>query len=282
MTTLACCNYWKTGLQIFKIEASGSLVTIPLAGIDTCTRMSGSGISRDGLFLYRACIEDNKVIKIRVSDGAATRIGTSQGWSQPHSTTVDDAGNIYVTVTGSDAIRRIDPVTDEVTHVFSVKGPGEIVLDGKGNMFLTQVLYTTSPPTCQVLKISAAFKVTTLATNCYGILNGNVGPSALAVDSTGNVYYSADDYFIYRIDTRGETKKFIRPSATTVSMGFATRMLVRGSMLYTVLYSGPDPSPDTSPVGMVSIYTGVTFPPTLQPTRQPTMQGLVLSLDAAT
>ena len=137
--------------------------------------------------------------------GSTDGTGASARLSSPNSVAVDGAGNLWVADTGKELIRMISPA-GVVTTVAGVAGPAGstdgtgtaalfsaptgIAVDSAGNSYVADTSNDT------IRKIAPGAVVTTLAgsvgttgtTDAEGTAALFSGPTAVAVDSAGNVY----------------------------------------------------------------------------------------------
>ena len=149
--------------------------------------------------------------------GPATRARLDE----PETMVVDYKGNVYVTVDGSERVRRIDadgvittlagngtptstgdsgPATQASLHT-----PYGLALDRRGNLYVSEL------EGCRIRKIDPSGVITTFAGNGLCEFSGDRGPalkagfaapSGLAIDSEGNLYV-ADGTRVRRIDPSG-------------------------------------------------------------------------------
>ncbi|HYC88740.1 MAG TPA: NHL repeat-containing protein [Thermoanaerobaculia bacterium] len=231
--------YVSSGLQIFKVTPNGTVTT--LAGTmfqghqdgpgSTATFLfvNGLGLSPDGSLLYVAD-QGNDAIRAITLPGAvvSTFAGKANGrgyadgtglaaqFSNPTDSVLAPDGNLYVTDTFNNRIRKITPAGVVTTFVGGTRGnmdgtgtsaqlsdpTGIAVGDDGGNW----VFYVTDLENDNVRKITQAGVVTTVATG----MNGAYG---VAVAADGDVYVS---------ETYGHTiKRIDMPSGTvTVVAGF--------------------------------------------------------------
>ncbi len=136
--------------------------------------------------------------------GSADGTGSAARFNGPTAVAVDSSGNLYVSDTVNDTIRKISSggvvttlagaaglggVLDATGTAARFYGPTGVAVDSSGNV------YTADPGAYVVRKITSAGVVTTLAGN-LGIAGSNDGtssatfrgPQGLDVDSAGNVY----------------------------------------------------------------------------------------------
>ena len=139
------------------------------------------------------------------SSGSDNGTGPAARFNNPNGVAVDTAGNVYVTDTTNNTIRKITPAGAVTTLAGtagssgSTDGPGTTValfsapfgvaVDTAGNV------YVTDTPNHTVRKISPAGAVTTLAGTAGedGLTDGTTGarfnyPYGVAVDAVGTVY----------------------------------------------------------------------------------------------
>lgn len=166
--------------------------------------------------------------------GTAGMKGTSNGkgaaalFSSPTGIAVDGSGNLYVTDTGNDTIRKIDAAgqsstiagtpgmagsNDSTGSAASFNGPTGIAVDPSGN------LYVADSGNDTIRKISSAAAVTTLAglpgqsgnVDAFGIGARFNGPTGLTLDSAGNLYVN---------DTGNYSGRMISPTGSVTTVIF--------------------------------------------------------------
>jgi len=146
--------------------------------------------------------------------GTNDGVGGDARFNQPQGIAVDRAGNVYVSDTGNNTIRKITPA-GLVTTLAGLPGPGGdkdgtgsaarfntplgLALDGETNLYVADRLNG------RVARITPAGVVTTLASSFAGGWDGGGpgGPAGVAVDATGNVYVA---------DTGDQVVQVIAPS----------------------------------------------------------------------
>ncbi len=97
--------------------------------------------------------KDNFVVREITPDGRVTTIAGKSGvpgfvdgkrdaarFNDPHGIAVDDFGNLYVTDTGSQAVRKISTSGDVTTIARGLSNPESIALDGAGAVYVTDSL----------------------------------------------------------------------------------------------------------------------------------------------
>ena len=139
--------------------------------------------------------------------GYTNATGTNAEFDQPGSAAVDAAGNIYVTDSGNDLIRKITPagvvttIAGQAGNDISLDGtngnalfasPNGITIDSQTNLYVTD-----SDNTIRRMTLAGTnWIVTTIAgqTNSYGSADGlgtNAllwGPEGISADTNGNLY----------------------------------------------------------------------------------------------
>ena len=160
--------------------------------------------------------------------GSTDATGTAALFSAPTGVAVDAAGNIYVSDTGNETIRKITPAgvvttlagsagaagsVDSAGTAAQFSSPTSIAVDGAGNIYVADEGNDT------IRKVATSGVVTTLAgsAGARGHLDATGtaaqfdGPNGVAADSSGNVYVA---------DTNNETIRKISPSgAVTTFVG---------------------------------------------------------------
>jgi sugar lactone lactonase YvrE len=213
--------------RIRKISSGGVVTTVagpgPQAGQLGIFQPVGVAVDSTGNIYVGQ--RDQTIRKIRSSDGFITTVaglsgssgsadgtGSAARFYQPDSTAVDGAGNVYVTDTLNDTVRKISSngvvttVAGEAGSIGSTDGsgnaarfntPGSVAVDEAGNLYVADTRNNT------IRKITSGGAVTTLAgTTGYPGLGSTDGtgsearffsPSGLTLDSAANVFV-ADTY----------------------------------------------------------------------------------------
>lgn len=158
--------------------------------------------------------------------GSSDGTGPDASFSSPQGVTVDSAGNVYVTDTNNQIVRKISPngvvktLAGNVGVTGSADGTGKeaefdlpsgIAVDDAGN------IYVADSNNQSIRKITPAGVVTTLAgaAGSPGSTDGSgssarfSGPQGVAVDETGNVYVA---------DTNNQTIRKISPTGLVTTL----------------------------------------------------------------
>jgi uncharacterized protein (TIGR03437 family) len=140
----------------------------------------------------------------------------------PGGLAVDSAGNLYISDTLNNRVRKVD-TTGAITTIagdgtFAFKGegvqgtsaelswPGFLAFDSVGNLFIDDNL------NYRVRKLTPAGIITTVAGTGNPLSSGDggqaiaagVAPSGVAVDGAGNIYISQSNSTIRKVDTTGK------------------------------------------------------------------------------
>jgi len=152
------------------------------------------------------------------SAGSANGTGAAAQFNQPIGVAVDSSGNLYVTDSGNNTIRKITSggvvttlagspgvagSTDGTGSAALFHGPRGIAVDGSGN------LYVADGQNCTIRKITSAGVVTTLGGVPGSIANAEgTGPAALfdvptgvAVNASGTLYVSSSEGYVISAGT---------------------------------------------------------------------------------
>lgn len=217
-----------TNHKIRKIDPSGNVTTIAggaggfLDANGTSARFSSPNdiaVDSSGI-IYVADTNTHRIRKIDLSGNVTTFAGSTTGnvdgtgtaakFSGPTGLVVDSFGNVYVSDTGNNRIRKITPDGAVTTFAGSGLGttdgngtlakfttPKGITLDAAGN------LYVADYGSNRIRKIDSSANVTTIAGFTSGYTDGTgvaiqfAGPTDIAVNSAGNLFIS--DYMNNRI-----------------------------------------------------------------------------------
>jgi sugar lactone lactonase YvrE len=166
--------------------------------------------------IYVADTANDEVRRIAVSTGTITRVAGTAGQSgytgdggaatsatlnAPAGIAVDGAGNVYIADTGNNVVRRIDGVTGIITTIAgsdaaaTLNGPTGLAVAPMGMLYIAD----TGNDVVRALGLRSAGSIQTFAGNGAPGFSGDgalaiagqlTGPTALAVDGTGNVYIS--------------------------------------------------------------------------------------------
>ena len=138
--------------------------------------------------------------------GNADGVGAAASFASPVSLTVDGAGNVYVTDSINNNIRKITPagVVGRLSVATSFASIWAVALDGAGNLYVVA-------DGSRIVKIAAGGAASNLAGSpgTYGSADGAGAaasfnyPAGLAVDGAGNVYVA---------DSRNNTMRRITPA----------------------------------------------------------------------
>ena len=231
--------------RVRRIDTAGVISTF--AGSDHFTGDGGpavqaalyypSGVAVDGAGnLYIADTDNTRIRKVDSTGTITTIAGTGEygfsgdggpavqaALSYPSGVAVDGAGNVYVTDSGNNRIRKVDSTGTITTtagtgeYGFSGDGgpavqaalsyPSGVAVDGAGN------LYIADTGNYRIRKVDATGTITTIAgTGEYGF-SGDGGPavqaaldypSGVAVDGAGNLYIAdTGNYRIRKVDATG-------------------------------------------------------------------------------
>ncbi len=225
--------------KIRKITSDSSVTTVAGSsdgytdGIGTAAKFySPLGLAVDSSDnIYVADSYNNRIRKIS-SAGVVTTIagsgsigstdgsGTAASFYYPGGISVSNSGDIFVADSANRTIRKISSAgiittlagsaggigsTDETGSMASFRGPHGIVMDGSGNMFITDISNN------KIRKISSSGVVTTFAGSGRLVSIDGIGTSAsfyfphgIAIDSSSNLYIAeSGSHRIRKITSNG-------------------------------------------------------------------------------
>ncbi|HVW10840.1 MAG TPA: IPT/TIG domain-containing protein [Bryobacteraceae bacterium] len=187
--------------QPYYTQSIAAGTVLPATPAPAASIPSGSPVAvaadSSGRVYYSAA---NCIFRIE-ADGTATRIaGTGYyGFSgdggpavnaqlnAPQGIAVDAAGNVFVSDTGNNRIRRITPSGIIATIADGFKGPVGIAVDGSGNIYVADSINNA------VRRISAAGVVSTVAPGVQLFY-----PNGVAVDGLGDVFIADSNNHVIR------------------------------------------------------------------------------------
>ncbi len=217
--------YIVEGGRIRKVDASGAISTIAGGGsvsaadgglatearirIPQSVHVDGAGniyiVDRSDNRAWK--VDPSGVLSLVAGNGGRELSGDGGPASEaslqfPRDVFVDGAGNIYIADTGSDRIRKVDPsgiistaiggyIGDGVPATeANIRNPSGIVLDGAGNLYITDIVNQ------RIRKVDPAGTISTIAGG--GLTSpGEGGPATeaslnlpydISMDGTGNIY----------------------------------------------------------------------------------------------
>lgn len=195
------------------------------------------GITVDSSGIVYVADNNNSVIRKISANGTVTTFagngiatskdgtGTSAGFHSPQGLVADASGNIYVSDTFSDYIRKIDSNIEVTTLATTgLDGPYGMAVDSSGN------LYVADKDSHSILKITSAGVVTTFAgTGSEGSADGTGTsasfkyPSDIAIDSSGNFYVGDwGNHSIRKITPSGVVTTFAGTGSSGYTDGMGT------------------------------------------------------------
>jgi len=147
----------------------------------------------------------------------------------PSKIVLDKSGNIFISDSSNNAIRKITPSGEVSTFAGGTKGyadgygteakftlPDGLAIDGNGNLFVADT-YNSA-----IRKITPEGLVSTIAGGVRGYANG-AGPSAkfdtptgIAVDNYGNIFVSDFNHVIRKINPSGLVSSFVGGLSSSV------------------------------------------------------------------
>ena len=244
--------------RVRKVAANGTITTVAGNGTFGFSGDGGAATSAEFRYpegvavdasgnLYIADSGNADIREVNAAGAIATLVGGDVGdgglgvfglLNQPYGVARDNAGNTYIADTNNNRVRKVPAggtiVTVAGTGVSGFAGDGKaatgaqlnipqgVALDASGN------LYIADTNNRRVRKVDGSGNITTVAGN--GICCGHTGdngaatsaqigsPSALAVDSSGNLYISdVTNNVIRKVDTSGT----ITTVAGTGSYGYS-------------------------------------------------------------
>ena len=162
------------------------------------------------------------------ASGAANANGNNATFNEPNSVAFDPSGNLDVADTKNNLIREISPLGDVTTLAGAGGGvfnqPEGVAVDGSGNVYVADTGNNV------IRKIDSSGNVTTFAgqLGTAGYADGDAAttalfnaPSAVAVDSLGNVYVADFGNFVVRKISGGVVSTFAGQSVPVNAGGTA-------------------------------------------------------------
>jgi len=221
----------------------------------------GIALSADENYLYVTDTANNKIRKIRISDGQTWLVAS--GFNKPYGLAIDSSGeNLYVADTNNHQIKKID-LSDNSVSIVAGSGsngyldavgtsayfsyPSFIDMGQDGNLYVSEVgsnrIRIIDPVTKSVRLVAGSGE--------KGYLNGSKtvtkfnNPAGMVADTANNKLYLADEWndVIRRIDISGEAPYTIdapepasvSPSSIEQDSGRTSAMvLVLGDNFYTI------------------------------------------------
>jgi sugar lactone lactonase YvrE len=154
--------------------------------------------------LYVAVTGNHKVRRISAATGRITTVaGTGEEGASgdggpalaarlnvPCCVALDSDGNVFVSDTGNDRVRRVDAASGAITAVpaGALSGPRGLALDRFG------ILYVADGGNDRVLKMDLRSQAVSV------VARGLSSPRSVAVDAVGNVFVASGNNVLYRID----------------------------------------------------------------------------------
>ncbi len=207
--------------------------------IDAADNLYVADTANDEIRKVTSAVVVTTLAGLATSAGNVDNVGEAARFNQPTDVTVDSAGNIYVTDSGNDTIRKISFEAEVTTLAGSVTNSGtnngagsnarfdnpySIAVDGAGN------LYVADQNNHTIRKVTPAGVVNTLAGKRRGTPGSADGtnsaarfsfPSGVAVDANTNLYVSDSDNSTIRKMVLAGTKLVVSyPEGRAGSSGF--------------------------------------------------------------
>ncbi len=225
--------------------------TVQTTGVAGCAYFrgpSGIVISPDNQYLYVSDTGNNKIRKVRISDGQTwlvagssagfkNGVGSAAQFNKPFGLTIDSTGNtLYVADTNNHSIRRIDLTSNTVSLLAgngtigyreAIGTDARLSYPEYVKMGSDGLLYFSEGGSQRVRQVNPATGLTKLiaGSGTTGFKNGGQttaqfnGPKGLAPDPSHSVMYVADTFndTIRRIDLTG-TAPYANPAPTVTSV----------------------------------------------------------------
>ncbi|HWA28341.1 MAG TPA: immunoglobulin domain-containing protein, partial [Lacunisphaera sp.] len=183
--------------------------------------------------------------------GSADGVGSAARFYQPRGLVADGDGNVYVSDTFNNTVRKVTPggnvttfaglagfgggtSTDGVGSAARFRLPRGIVLDGSGNLYVADYFNNT------LRKITPAGEVTTIVSQAgygnYGVTDGTGsaarlhGPAGLAIDGAGNLFVA---------QLGGHTIRKVTPAAEVTTIAGAAGIGTTDGPVDTARFDSP-------------------------------------------
>ena len=170
-----------------------------------------SGVAADASGnLYIADRDNHRVRRVGL-DGTIATVAAGAGWRTPSAVSVDAAGNIYVVDAGLQGVLRITPpgLVQRIAPNLALTAPASAVADAQGNLYIADAGAGT------------IFRVDSAGT-ASALLDKLAGPSGLALDGAGHLFFTEQDgRRVRRLDLASGDVSEIGAGAWSIPRGIA-------------------------------------------------------------